>query len=264
MIDKLKSFLTHPMLRDLDIDAPETTVIRSHIIQGKSFLRKIYDYWYTNISGSIPKSIDGQVLELGSGGGFLTDYIPDLITSEILQIPDIDLVLDGQRLPFRKASLRGIVMFDVLHHIPGVDRFFDEASKCIKPGGVIVLHEPWVTTWSRFVYKHLHHEPFDPQTKEWALPDGGPLSQANSALPWILFSRDRKLFERRYPQLQIKEIKLHSPFCYLLSGGVSLRSFLPGFLFGFCRSIEKILNPFIGSTAMFATITIEIKNKTEY
>ena len=256
MLNKIKSFMEHPLLHGLDIDAPETTIVRSRIIKEKSFLRKIYDLWYSAISESLPENISGPVLELGSGGGFLKDYIPDLITSEILQIPSIDIVLDGQHLPIHKASLRGIVMFDVFHHIPQVESFLSEASKCIKPGGVIVMHEPWVTWWSRIVYKHLHHEPFDPDSKYWIFPEGGPLSQANSALPWIVFHRDQELFERKYPLLQIKGIKLHTPFCYLLSGGVSLRSFLPGSLFRLFRLIEDIMNPFMNSWAMFATITI--------
>ena len=261
MINLLKSFLTNPLLRGLDIDAPETTIIRSHLIQSKPFLKKVYEYWYTNISTSIPSTLEGKILELGSGGGFTGNYIPNLITSEILMIPGINVTLDGQKLPFKKKSLKGIIMLDVLHHIPNVDHFFDEASRCIKSGGVIVLHEPWVTTWSRLIYKYLHHEPFDKLIEEWGLPKGGPLSQANSALPWIVFSRDRELFEQKYPQLIVKKIQLQSPFCYLLSGGVSLRSFLPGFLFNFCLLIENLLKPFLKNTAMFATITIEKKSE---
>jgi len=27
--------------------------------------------------------------------------------------------------------------------------------------------EPWVSTWSRPIYMRLHHEPFDPDAKDW-------------------------------------------------------------------------------------------------
>jgi len=43
------------------------------------------------------------------------------------------------------GSLRAIVMTDVLHHIPNVESFFAEAARCVRPGGVIVMIEPWLT-----------------------------------------------------------------------------------------------------------------------
>ena len=118
-------------------------------------------------------------------------------------------------------------MIDVLHHIPNAASFFSDAAACIKPGGVIIMIEPWSTPWSRFVYRHLHHEPFDANVEDWKIPTGGPLSQANSALPWIIFERDREKFEKEFSQFHIQEIFLNFPFCYLLSGGISLQSIDP-------------------------------------
>ena len=45
--------------------------------------------------------VEGAVLELGAGGGFMSDFVPDLITSELFHCPNIRAVLDGSRLPFR-------------------------------------------------------------------------------------------------------------------------------------------------------------------
>lgn len=257
----LTSCLAHPLVRDLDIDAPKTSMLRSRIIREKSFLRQIFEEWYTSISKLLPDDITGPVLELGSGGGFLRDFIPGLITSDIIELHNVDIVLDGQRLPFQNASLRGIVMIDVFHHLPNVKSFLAEAAYCVKPGGVIVMVEPWATRWSRLVYKHLHHEPFCPEAEEWLFPRGGPLSQANSALPWIVFDRDREKLAAGFPEWRIKEIELHMPFCYLLSGGVSLRSLMPGWLFRMWRRIEDIIEPWMHFWAMFATISLSRKGK---
>ena len=251
----LKKLFSHPLTRRLDIDAPRCTKLRSSVIQNKAFLRQIYINWYKSLIMLLPPG-EGPVLELGSGSGFLKDFIPNLLTSDIFQIKGIDFVLDGQRLPFKDTSLQSIVMVDVLHHIPDVTSFLAEAARCIKPGGLIVMVEPWVTRWSALVYRYLHHEPYHPETKKWDFAEGGPLSQANLALPWIIFARDRKEFERRFPKLRIQQVTLHSPFCYLLSGGVSLRSLLPGCLFETCRQIENMLMPWMGSLAMFATIAL--------
>ena len=122
--------------------------------------------------------------------------------------------------------------------------------------------EPWATTWSRFIYRHLHHEPFDPDMEEWKIPVGGPLSTANSALPWIIFARDRNKFESKFPQLCIQEIMLNFPFCYLLSGGFSLKALIHGKMYNAVRKIEHLAQPWMDSLAMFAKVILrhEIRN----
>lgn len=252
----MKSFIKHPLVRNLDIDSPEATIIHSRIIKEKPFLRKIYEKWYNLVSKSLPLNIAGPVLEIGSGGGFLKEFIPGLISSEIFRIPGIEIAFDGEKLPFKNASLRGIVMIDVFHHIPYVKSFLTEATRCVMFGGVIVMIEPWHTTWSRFVYNYLHHETFDSNSKDWDFQKGGPLSRSNSALPWIVFERDRDKFKQKFPEWKIKEIELHSPFSYLLSGGVSLRSLMPGCLFGICQRIEEFIQPWKQKLAMFAKIVL--------
>src|SRR5215470_19735002 len=127
--------LAHPLTRDLDIDDPRTTHLRQQIIQKKSFLRQIYEEWYQAISTALPSG-EGAVLELGAGAGFMKDFVPNLITSEIFYCPNIRAVLDASRLPFVARSLRGIVMTDVLHHLPHARHFFMEATRCVRPGGV--------------------------------------------------------------------------------------------------------------------------------
>jgi len=251
--------LTHPLTRHVDLDSPETTVLRSRIIQEKPFLKQFYHECCLSIAESLPAKIDGPVLELGSGAGFLKQYIPNLLTSEILKMPEMDIILDGTCLPFSTNCLKGIVMINVFHHIANIANFLSDATKCIKPGGVIIMIEPWSTPWSRFVYCHLHHEPFEPEVEGWKFPAGGPLSQANSALPWIVFERDQMKFEKKFFDLQVKEIMLNYPFCYFLSGGVSLRSLIPGCMYKVIRKIEKLAQPWMNSLAMFAKIVIERK-----
>jgi SAM-dependent methyltransferase len=249
------NWLSHPLTRGLSIDDPRTTELRRRIIRDKPFLRRIYVEWYRAIAAALPPGNE-PVLELGSGAGFLDEFIPRLITSEIFPCPSVKIVLDGQSLPFADASLRAIVMTDVLHHIPRPRLFFAEAARCVRPGGAIVAIEPWVTRWSRWIYGRFHHEPFDPQRADWEFPLSGPLSGANGALPWIIFQRDREQFEREFPHWQIVSIRPVMPLRYLLSGGVSLRSLMPGITFGFWRGIETILDPWRNTLAMFAEIKL--------
>jgi hypothetical protein len=251
----LKTLLAHPLTRGLDIDDPRTTHLRRQIIQQKGFLRQIYHEWYQDIAEVLPSGQE-PVLELGAGGGFMADFVPQLITSELFYCPNIRIVLDGSHLPFANRSLRGVVMTDVLHHLPQPRMFFAEATRCVRSGGVVAMIEPWVTPWSRLIYSRLHHEPFEPQVPSWELPTSGPLSGANDALPWILFVRDRLKFEQEYPHWEIELIRPIMPFRYLLSGGVSLRSLTPGWSFGLWRRIERSLGRWNNQLAMFAQIVL--------
>jgi SAM-dependent methyltransferase len=251
----LKSLFAYPLTRGLDLDDPRTTQLRREIIKRKSFLRQIYQEWYLAIAGALPKKM-GPVLELGSGAGFLREYVAELITSEVFYCPGVDVVASGLNLPFAAGSIRGIVMIDVLHHLQQPRRFFSEAARCVRPGGVVVMIEPWVTSWSRMIYTRVHHEPFDPGAREWEFAASGPLSGANGALPYILFARDRAQFEREFPMWRIDSMKLMMPFCYLVSGGLSMRSVMPGWSFKFWRALENLLQPFESKLAMFACIVL--------
>ncbi|GHS93582.1 hypothetical protein FACS1894107_12090 [Planctomycetales bacterium] len=105
------------------------------------------------------------------------------------------------------------------------------------------------------MWTHFHHEPFLPLTAEWNLDNvaaSGPLSRANSALPWIVFARDREQFSRRFPELEIVKIEVDYPFSYLLSGGVGMRNLTPEFLFRPLRAVERILP----NCGLFAVITV--------
>ena len=251
----LKRLLAHPLTRGLNIDDPSTTGLRRTIIDRKPFLKRIYRDWYERIQNHLP-DCRGPVLELGSGAGFLTDYVPRLITSEVFECPFVQAVLDGRALPIDAASLRAIVMTDVLHHIPDPGQFFEEAVRCLMAGGRVLLVEPWVSGWSRIIYGHLHHEPFQPDWPDWTIPSVGPLSGANGAMPWILFERDREKFAGRFPKLKIERVEPFMPFRYLVSGGISMRTLAPNATYRFWTGIERAMERYMRTWAMFAFVVI--------
>jgi SAM-dependent methyltransferase len=248
----LRVLLAHPLTRGLDLDDPNTTSLRREIIRSKPFLRAIYEQWYRTLAGDLPAG-SGRTLELGSGAGFFRDFVGDAICSEIFVCPGIDLVCDAQRMPFGEASLRGIVMTDVFHHLPRARTFLMEATRCVRSGGVVAMIEPWVSSWSKIVYTKLHHEPFRPDAEEWEFPSSGPLSGANGALPWIVFERDRSRFEREFPQWKIERVEKIMPMRYLLSGGVSMRPLLPGWMHWPVKAFESLIGQ---RGAMFAHIVL--------
>jgi SAM-dependent methyltransferase len=251
----LRRWLAHPLTAGRDLDDPATTELRREIVASKPFLRAIYNEWYAMLAANLPP-VDGAVLELGSGAGYVERFIPGAITSEIQFCSGLKLVADGQQLPFGDSSLRAIVFTDVLHHMPDVRRFFEETRRCLKPGGRILMIEPWVSGWSSFVYRKFHHEPFRPDSAEWPFPSSGPLSGANGALPWIVFERDRAKFEAEFPELAVEKVQPFMPFRYLLSGGVGMRSLVPGFTYPFWKGLEGSMNGLMPQVAMFVFVSV--------
>ncbi len=251
----LRRLLAHPLTASLDLDDPSTTELRKQIILTKPFLKAIYDEWYATLLRALPPG-EGQVLELGSGAGYMAHFLQELITSEVFYCSGVRVVADGQQLPFADGALRGILMTNVLHHIPNVREFFREALRCLRPHGKILMIEPWVTPWSRFVYTHFHHEPFDPETADWSFAANGPLSSANGALPWIIFDRDREKFRAEFPGLLIEQVHPFMAFRYLVSGGVAMRSLMPGFTHSLWAGLERALDSQMSRLGMFAFVSV--------
>jgi SAM-dependent methyltransferase len=249
-------WLAHPLTKGLDPDDPAATALRRQVIEKKPFLRKIYLEWYGKLLHALP-AVPGSVLELGSGAGFFRELCPEAITSEVFVCPGVQSVIDARRLPFRDASLRAIVMTDVMHHIPEPARFLAEAQRTLAPGGRVLMIEPWVSAWSKFVYTRFHPEPFRPEASSWDFPPRGPLSGANGAMPWMIFQRDLAAFRQRFPALEVARIEPMMPFRYLVSGGVSMRNLAPAWSYGLWKAAERLLAPWMRQLAMFAFIALE-------
>jgi len=220
-------------------------------------MRELYLEWYRFFKKSFEGLPAGKKIEIGSGGGFLKDVISEVITSDIIPLPTNDLTLSALDMPFADNELSAIVMIDTFHHLPDCEQFLREADRTLVKGGKIIMVEPANSCWGRFIYQNFHHEPFNPKG-DWTFPSTGPLSGANGALPWIIFQRDRSLFEKKFSRLKIVKMKNHTPLRYLLSGGFTLKQLMPGFMYNPVKLFERILSP-IQAFSMFTTIVIEKK-----
>ena len=254
---KLLEKLKLPEMRDIDnLDAPEVTLLHADIIRKKPFLRRVYIDFYRQFTQAVQEPEGKVLVEIGSGGGFIKEVIGNVITSEVIELPGIDMVFSALDMPFEETSVDAFFMFDVLHHINEPRMFFAEAVRCLKEDGKIVMIEPANTPLSRYIYKNFHHEPFD-ERAGWELEQTGRLSQANCAMPWIIFTRDRKIFEKEFPFLKIVKMRNHTPLRYLLSGGLTLRQLMPSFTYTPIKCIEYLLFPLNNLLGMFQTIVLQ-------
>ncbi len=241
---------------DFDLDDPNASLAHRDIILKKPFLKKLYNDWYLIFIIKSKEIKNGKYLEIGSGGGFLKDVFPEVITSDILILPNVDLIFTAEEIPFKENELASIVMLNVFHHIPKPHLFLKEAQRTLIKGGKIIMTEPANSSLARFIYKRFHHEPFDEKGQR-EIKAGNPLSNSNQALPYIYFERDLDLFKKDFPSLKINSIKYHSPFSYIISGGVSRSAMLPFFMYNFVKGIEWLFSPFFKQIGLFCTIEIE-------
>jgi SAM-dependent methyltransferase len=258
LLDKLK---LPEMNRGISLDDAAATVLHAEILQSKGFLKRLYTDFYHILQEAVGPTEDKAIVELGSGGGFIKDLLPNAITSDILPLPSVDKVFSACQIPFEAQTLDAIVMIDVLHHIPDVRAFFRECVRCLKPGGRVAMIEPANTCWSRFVYARFHHEGFDPKAA-WEFASEGPLSSANGALPWIIFHRDRTIFEKEFPRLSILYANAHTPLRYLLSGGFTLRQLVPSWSYPVIKGLEFLLSPLNSQIGLFQTIILSKDGNT--
>ncbi len=241
-----------------NLDDPQTTAIRRKIIKEKIFLRNLYIDSYNIFKKSlIGISKKRKVVELGSGGGFIKEIIPDVITSDVFKIPGIDLVFSATAMPFKNVSIDRFFMLNVIHHIQDPRLFFKEIDRCLKENGKLIAIEPANTLWGRFIYQNFHHdEEFNPKGG-WVLKSQKALSDANGALPWIILVRDRKKFKKLFPHLKIIKIIPHTPIQYLISGGLSYKQLLPSWMYPVVKVVEKLTRPWNKYIGMFYSIEIE-------
>ncbi len=214
-------------------------------------LRAIYADYYRQIMDACRP---GVILEIGGGSGNLKEVAPAVVSTDVLSAPWLDAIADAQALPFRDSTFDNIVMVDVLHHIEQPRRFLTEAQRVLRAGGRLVLIEPAITPLSWFVYKWFHHEPVlmgqDPLSQMIQNTNRDPYD-GNSAIPTLLFRRNRSRMAQEFPELVIREFRLFSFIAFPLSGGFRSWSLLPKGLVEPLLRFEARLSPVLGRWMAF-------------
>jgi SAM-dependent methyltransferase len=240
------ALLAEPRLRGVQPGSLRFFELQRRIIQERPLMSEVYRLWYAKLledERSVPGPADsGALLELGSGGSFLQELCPQVITSDV-EDGVAERVIDGRKLPFDDASLRAIFVTHVFHHIPDVESFLAEAQRALVPGGVISMIDVPHTPFARFFFDRFHPEPYDDSVDEWAFDSSDAMMDANQALSWIVFVRDRERFARRFPLLELEATDWLPWFSYVLSGGVTRRNLVPGFLVPAVRLADTLLSP---------------------
>jgi SAM-dependent methyltransferase len=211
----------------------------------KKILRKIYMKWYNTILGDLNDN-RSKTIELGAGSGNFKDYKKDVIACDIVDCEWIDLCFDAHHMPFGNESIGNIVMIDVLHHLANPILFFKEAVRVLQKKGRIIILEPYLSPFSKIVYKLFHPEPFFMTSDYFSkieIENKNPWD-ANQAVAYLLFYKYRKRFEGLFKNsLEIIKQQEMSCILYPASGGFEHKSLIPDFFIPFFEMLEMILTP---------------------
>jgi SAM-dependent methyltransferase len=269
MIGALRGWLTEPELRAIDPDSAQFTRVHRRILERKRLLRRLFAEFCERCLeadrryfAACPSELR---LEIGSGAGVMKEVFPGVLTSDVKFLPTVDLVLRAEDLPFAAGSLRAIYGINVFHHVSDPRELFREAVRALAPGGGLVLIEPYYGPVARLLFKRLFtQESYEMDVAEWPRHRREQVaSNANQALSYIVLRRDRELWEREFPALELVADEPHTHLTYILSGGVNFRQLVPSALGERLADLERkavLLNPVL---ALQHTLVIRKKAQLE-
>jgi SAM-dependent methyltransferase len=262
LLSTLRKTLVDPRLENFDQDDDKRIQLHNEILSSKKMMKDVFEEFYRLCIATTEKYFckEGKELEIGSGVSFFKSIRPELITSDIVPASHLDLLLNAQDMvEIEDASLRAIYALNVFHHLEKPREFFNELKRVLKPGGGCILIEPFHGTIARPFYRNLHaSEHFNPDQEKWESTEQmGAMSNANQALSYIIFVRDRAVFEEEFPELEIVYSKpIHNYIRYLCSGGLNFRQLLPNFAAPLLKAVETVLKPIAYHTALHYQIVI--------
>jgi 2-polyprenyl-3-methyl-5-hydroxy-6-metoxy-1,4-benzoquinol methylase len=256
---------------------PDATAVQSqHATDREATLRnrarlganKNLLFWYRQLYADQFEDFENpaalSILEIGSGTSPLKQSLPNVMTSDVLDLDYLDLVFDCHEIDKLDAiennSLDVITLTNVLHHLKSPIDVLNRASSKLKSGGKVIATEPFFSVWSTLIFKCLHHEPVDFRISEPELGRvGGPLGSANIALPWLIFFRRREWLQRLNDNFEVANVSVRpfSALSYMATGGISHRLPVPRFLYRLLFPIDLFLSRrFPRLCAAFMTVTL--------
>ena len=225
-------------------------------------------FWYRELYRDqfkeFPSPAALSILEIGSGTSPLKQFLPNVVTSDVLELDYLDLVFDCHDIDkldaIKDNSLDVITVTNVLHHLKSPIAFLNCAASKLKSGGKLIATEPFFSLLSTPIFKYLHHEPVDFQISEPELSNvHGPLASANIALPWLIFFRKREWLQRVSNNFDLTtfSIRPFSALSYMATGGISHKLPVPRFLYQTLFPIDLAFSRrFPSFCASFFTVTL--------
>ena len=89
-------------------------------------------------------SLINEIRQKGAIDAYGVDISPNMIEECRKQYPDISFeVSSGEQLPFENDRFELLTICCALHHFNNPRKFFLEAHRVLKAGGILIVAEPW-------------------------------------------------------------------------------------------------------------------------
>ncbi len=244
------------------VDGNSYSLEKSLALHRKAGLKAFYLDAYREFQKELAlHGISDSITEIGAGTDLIKTVVPTAKVTDVIDFPGRDFALDCSLMPFGDNSQSAFFMLNVLHHVPNKEEFFNEAVRCLRPGGILFIRDQYLSPMSRIVYKYFHAEDFDATVTDWNIVSSDPVKDANGAIPHLIFYRDRRNFEARWPDLKIKKCQPCSSVFYWLSGGLKSWSLVPAKFKDSLLAIDKQLTRSTSVFASFMDVVIQKENR---
>jgi SAM-dependent methyltransferase len=249
-----------------NIDGSERLETHAKILRRKHLLRNVFQECHKTFLALDKKFFShsaGLRIELGAGVSPVRETFPEVLATDIVPAPHFDRVINAQEMDLADGSVHALYCQNSFHHFPQPEKFFKEAIRVLRPGGGIILIEPYHGFLSSLLYPSLFaSEHYDKRAASWSLAaNNNPMSDANQALSYLVFTRDLARFSTLFPELEIVHRKpLTNYVRYLLSGGLNFHQLAPNWMERPLKVFEFLLTPIATFFALHHVIVIRKKS----
>lgn len=134
--------------------------------------------YYRDVTRHFPA--DAKLLDVGCGTGWIADHFsdytgvdgsPDAVAAARERGRNVDLHDVAERLPFDDASFDGVVMKDLLEHVPDPVALVRQVRRVLRPGGRVFASSPDAQRWVWDDY--THRRPFTRKSFRLLFADQG-------------------------------------------------------------------------------------------
>jgi glycosyltransferase involved in cell wall biosynthesis len=241
----------------------ETLAVHEQAWNERPLVRKLYRGWFRDIAARM-SSVSGSSVELGSGIGRFREVCPEIVTTDVERTPWADEVVRAETLPYADGTIANLVLLDVFHHVASPGRFFDEAVRVLRPGGRVLILDPYCSPVSGPLYRIFHSERTDLSVSPFAedpRADDSPFD-SNQARATLVFFRAADEFGMRWPELRLVERRLLAFLAYPLSGGFTRHQLVPDMVGRALIRVEPALTWAAPALAFRCLVVLERRSGT--